>query len=152
MKKFPKWFLVFVVIGIAVFVVFTAGNFADKPIIFAKGTIEISQELLSKAQGHHTMFLVVYDADSPMPMPYGAMRDTINVDSNNTTLSSFILTPQRLQIMRPDAALPKSLRLKVRIDQDGQGGMDQPGDLVGEVPRIALGSDGVTVKIDKLIQ
>jgi len=151
MKGFPKWLMPAVLVAIVLAVVLAAGKFADEPVVFMRGNINISKELISKATGIETLFIVVYDADSPMPMPYGAMRDNIKIGKDER-LTDFILTPARLEVMRPGSPVPKNFRLKVRLDRDGFGGKDQIGDLVGEVAAVAYGTTDVQVQISKIIQ
>jgi hypothetical protein len=150
-KGFPRWALPIIVVGILGLVILIAGKFADQPTIFASGDIELSSELMDKATGIETLFIVVFDADNPMPMPYGAMRDSISL-SGKAQVTDFILTPERLQIMRPGSPVPKNFRLKVRLDRDGQGGQDQPGDLVGQIDRVAYGAEHIHVSINQLVQ
>jgi hypothetical protein len=151
MKRLPRWVLPLVVVGIVGAVILAAGKFADQPTIFARGDIALASELIDKAKGIETLFIVVFDADNPMPMPYGAMRDKITL-SGTSQISDFILTPERLQIMRPDAPVPKNFRLKVRLDRDGQAGPDQPGDLVGQIDRVAYGTDNIHLSITQVVQ
>ena len=151
MKRIPRWVLPVTVVAIIGAIGLSAAKFADQPIIFAKGDIDISPELIEKMAGIETLFIIVHDADSQMPMPYGAFRDTITL-SDKSQITDFILTPERLQIMRPDMPAPKNFRLKVRLDRDGQGGPDQPGDLVGQIDSVAYGSENIHVTINKLVQ
>ncbi len=46
--------------------------------------------------------------------------------------------------------MPPQFRLKARLDADGAGGMDQPGDLVGEVSQVASGSRDVVITINRV--
>jgi hypothetical protein len=84
-----------------------------------------------------------------MPMPYGAMRDTFN---SSDGIYDFILTPERIQVMRPGAPIPRYFRIKARLDQDGLGGKDQSGDLTGGIARLAAGSADVRVNINKAVK
>ena len=38
------------------------------------------------------------------------------------------------------------MRIKARLDKDGSAGMDQPGDLTGEIKPVAVGSKGLRLK------
>jgi hypothetical protein len=151
MKQLSRWLVPILVVLVIAIVVFAASKFADQPNIFVSGDVELSPDLVEKAQGIETLFIVVYDADSPMPMPYGAYRDRVSAGSSKE-VANFVLTPEKLQVMRPDAPVPKNFRVKVRLDRDGQGGQDQPGDLVGQVDRVAYGASGVHVAITQVVQ
>lgn len=151
MKGLSRWAVPVIIVVIIAAVVFAAGRFADQPKIFARGTIELAPELLDKAAGIETLFVVLYDADSPAPLPYGAMRDVIRI-ADQSSLGDFILTPERVQVMRPGTPEPTNFRLKFRLDRDGQGGQDQLGDLVGEVERVAYGTENIKVSINKIVQ
>jgi hypothetical protein len=84
-----------------------------------------------------------------MPMPYGAMKEHLDADLSKPI--NFALTKEKMQIMRPDSALPKYMRVKVRFDKDGLAGPDQPGDLVGVLEHVSFGTSGVLVKIQQKI-
>jgi hypothetical protein len=118
---------------------------------FASGDVYIDEPLVEDAKGIRTMFITVFDADSPAPMPYGAMKETIDQDPEGK-FTSYYLSRERLQLMNPEAPLPQRLRIKARLDRDGMGGMDQPGDLVGVVNNVAFGSQGVNIRIDTKIR
>lgn len=126
--------------------------------VYATGKIVLDDQLADKAQGIRTLYLVVYDADSPMPMPYGAMRERLDSDAAAGPFYHYTITKEKLQVMmaRDDpmamAPHPKNIRVKVRLDKDGLAGMDQPGDLIGSVGPIAFGSEDVTINIDQYVQ
>jgi len=150
MGQGKRWLIPAASIGIIGLIIFAAGKFADQPIIFLRGDISISQELLPKATVQQALFFVLYDADSAAPMPFGAMKDEISIGPSFDR-TDFLLTPARLQIMQPGGPMPKAFRLKVRLDQDGLGGPDQTGDMVGEIARVSFGSENVQVNISKVI-
>lgn len=133
-------------------------NTGEKSPLYASGKIVLDESLAEKAQGIRMLYLVVYDADSPMPMPYGAMKERLDADATAGAFRDFLITKEKLQVMmaRDDpmamAAHPKNIRVKVRLDKDGLAGMDQPGDLIGSVGPLPFGTDGVTIKIDQYVQ
>ncbi len=131
--------------------IYAAMQYGETSMLYAEGKVSIPAELAPRATGIRTVFVTVFDADSQMPMPYGAMRETMPADANGDFLT-FTLTPERMQVMNPSAAVPHNLRIKARLDRDGQGGMDQTGDMVGEVARVPLGSKDVHITIDKEIE
>ena len=61
------------------------------------------------------------------------------------------ITKEKLQVMNPNRPVPKRMRLKARLDKDGMGGMDQPGDMTGEVYDVSFGKDNVEIVINKKI-
>ena len=139
--------LIAAIVGIAIYTAFKTGQ---PSVVYAAGKVTLSDELKAEASGVRTLFVTVFDAESDMPMPYGAMRETLSADPEGA-FGSFFLTPERLQVMNPSAPAPTKLRIKVRLDRDGQGGMDQPGDLTGEITGVALGSKDVEILINKKI-
>ncbi|MCX6129020.1 MAG: hypothetical protein NTX25_08150 [Proteobacteria bacterium] len=126
------------------------GILIESPI-YAAGQVEIPTEFVADAGGVGTMFIIIFDEDSPMPMPYGAMKEHLNQDLKLDQPIAFSLTKEKLQIMRPDAALPKYLKVKVRFDKDGVAGPDQPGDLVGIAEHVAFGTTNLQLKIQHKI-
>ncbi len=104
--------------------------------------------LVKKDAGIRTLFVIVYDADSPRPMPYGAMKVDLKDDAKGTFYTGD-LTSENVQTMA-GGPLPKNIRLKARLDKDGSAGMDAAGDLTGLVEKSKLG-DKVKIKINKAI-
>lgn len=145
MKKIVLWSSLVLVVMIAIAIA-TAFNFGEKSPIYASGTITLPDELVSKAAGVRTLFITIFDANAPRPMPYGAMRETLQTPPQGQFFS-FLITPERIQVMNPSAPIPKSFRIKARLDQDGQGGMDQSGDLTGEVDGVPFGAQNVNIVI-----
>ena len=144
-------------ISVAVFVVvigaaIVAGlQFGKTSPLIAKGNVVLKDGLEERAKGLHTLFIIVRDSNSPMPMPYGAARFELKGDAAKD-FHNFMLTNERLQVMNPEMPPPQVMDIKARLDGDGSGGMDQPGDLVGDVKGVTLGSTGVTVTIDRVIE
>jgi len=136
-----------VMLGVAVGLAF---QFGEKSPVYAAGSVRLNDDLAEAAVGMRTLYITVFDATSPSPMPYGAMRETLNEDPNGEFFH-FMLTPERLQVMNPSKRLPRYIRIKARLDRDGQGGMDQSGDLTGEIDTVKVGNRDVAVVIDKKI-
>jgi hypothetical protein len=132
--------------------IYTALDTGKKSPILAAGKIALKDDLVSHAKGVHTLFLVLYDQDSPMPMPFGAVKERLEKDAEAGDFYEFFITKEKLQMMNPDAPMPANFRVKVRLDRDGMGGMDQPGDLVGETRDVALGEGAARVEITSLVQ
>lgn len=104
--------------------------------------------LVKKDAGIRTLFVILYDADSPRPMPYGAVKIDLKEDAKGSFYKGD-LTSENIQTMG-GGPVPKNLRLKARLDKDGSAGMDQAGDLVGTVEKVKVG-ETVKIKIAKAI-
>lgn len=115
--------------------------------LIASGRLSLSPKLNDKAKGIRTLYLVIYDENSPRPMPFGARKITLKKDASGQFMD-FKLTRNNVQIMGGGAKLPTKIRLKARLDQDGSAGMDQAGDLVGQVKGLKLGQKDVKLLID----
>ncbi len=150
MKSFPKWLLPVSFIVIVLAIVASAMIFSEKTPIILSGKIVLDDSLTDKASGIRSLFIVLYNADSNMPMPFGAQRERVSEDAQGEFLDFFI-TRERLQRMNEDLPFPRNFRIKVRLDRDGAAGPDQPGDLTGEIGPVAIGSTDITVKIDRLV-
>jgi hypothetical protein len=126
--------------------------------IWISGTIEVDQKFKDQLGEYSTLYIILYDNQSQMPMPYGAMKETISAQDFGDDLKyNFLITKERLQIMGGMAAdngdtPPVSLRIKARLDRDGSAGPDQPGDLVGSLPSVDFGSQHVDIQIADQIQ
>lgn len=136
------------VIAAAIGAAFMFGKTSD---IIASGKVVIKPELVSQAQGMRTVYIIVRDPTSPMPMPLGALATTISSDPKGTVLE-FKLTKDNLRMMSAmDDQHPAKITIKARLDWDGLGGADTPGDIVGLVEQVDWGSQGLTVELDQLI-
>ncbi|MEY4630975.1 MAG: hypothetical protein RIQ81_1095 [Pseudomonadota bacterium] len=149
-KSYLPWIILSGVIVVAL-AIFTAVQTGQKSPLYASGTVEITPELVSAAKGMRTLYLVALPpAESGMRMPFGAARFNVNEDASGKFLN-FTLTPEIMQLM-PGAGgvMPDEFRLKARLDADGAGGADQPGDLVGEVSTVKLGTEGILITINRV--
>ncbi len=144
-----KWVGILVVLAAVVVALISAMNMGEKSPVIAAGTIAIADDLKADAKQVEHFFVIVYDEDSPMPMPFGAMKEAVPADISVPV--PFTLTKESLRIMNPDAPPPKKLRLKARFDLDGVAGPDQPGDLVGQTEHVDYGSSQVQILIDKKV-
>jgi hypothetical protein len=135
------------------FLLVAAGLFAplahaDVAKKIADVEIKIDDGLIKKDAGIRTMFLIVYDADSSMPMPYGALKVDLTADAKGVFYKG-ALTSQNITVMG-GGDVPKNLRIKARLDKDGSAGRDEPGDLVGIADKVSPGSK-VNITINKAI-
>lgn len=125
--------------------------FGKKSPVYLQADIELSEELRESARGMRTLYIILFD-DGPnaMPMPYGAIQRKLSDDASGE-FYRLTATPEAVQVMIETRPVPRKWRLKVRLDRDGFGGPDQPGDLVGTLSNIAMGETGLKVTIDKKI-
>ena len=135
-----------VVVLVAVCLAFIVG---EKSELYLSGEVTVDPLLRDKAKNISTIYLILRDAESKIPMPYGAYRDRI--DFNHYDSYRFVITKEKLQLMQQQASVPKTFNLKVRLDADGFGGIDQAGDLIGEQTGLAFGTTEVTVMVNREI-
>ena len=149
MKHIYK-FGVGVVVVCCIVGVYAAFQFGERAPLIASGRVDLAADLQTTSA--QTLFITVFDAASSMPMPYGAMRLSLGSPPiPGKTVSDFVLTPQSLQMMNPEAPLPIKLRIKARLDLDGMGGSDQPGDLVGTIEDVDASAENLVIVIDQRI-
>ncbi len=131
----------------------TAANMGEKSPAYARGQVSLPAALSADAASIKTLFIVVYDEDSPMPMPYGAMKERLRspITAGEDWSFDFLITKEKLQVMNERALEPKRMRLKVRLDRDGVAGPDQPGDLTGQVQGVPFGSQDVQIAIEQVV-
>jgi hypothetical protein len=120
---------------------------AEKSPIFVAGKLVLDETI--DAASIDTLFITLFDEESPMP--YGAARFKLNSAAKGEFLQ-FVLTKENTQLMNPQAETPRILRVKARLDQDSQGGPDQPGDIVGEIQGVAFGQEAVEIVLDTRIE
>ena len=139
----------------------------DEAKIYVNGTVEIAPHLQEKSKAARTIFIILRDAANNIPitvteadaivgnkprrpsMPWGAYRDNVDFASNSSY--GFTITKDNLQLMAQQSDPPATFNIKVRLDSDGQGGADQPGDLVGTLQQIKRGSSDVRIVLDREI-
>lgn len=132
--------------------IFSAFQFGEKSPLYAKGIISVDPPLIPKVGAPAALFLVFYDANNPTPMPYGAMRIAMTKSEVEAHSFEYAVTQERLMVMGQQKRIPHFFRIKARLDQDGQGGPDQPGDLTGEADMVAMGSETANITINKFIE
>jgi hypothetical protein len=142
-----KWIGLIVVLAAVGIGLMAALDMGEKSPLFVSGEILVAEPLRSDATGSETLFIIVYDEASPMPMPFGAQKERVPKDLSQPI--PFLVTKEALRMMNPDAPSPKSMRVKVRIDRDGVAGPDQPGDLTGEATGVAFGTRDQTIEIKR---
>lgn len=146
--------LVIALLAIVGYSLYQAQNVGEKSPIYLGGTIEVSPDLKENIDSQNTLFLVLYDQNSPMPMPYGAIKETIEPSQLKDGRYDFLITKEKLQVMsmgNENPKVPELFRLKVRVDRDGVGGRDQPGDISGQLTGLPYGKKDVAIKLDTLI-
>lgn len=143
---------VLIVVIMAVVGLVTAFNHGEPSPIYVSGTVSIPDELMPKAQRIETLYFIVFDKDSPSPMPYGAVRERLGpAIANGQSEFDFFITLEKLQVMNEFAPKPRRMRVKARFDLDGIAGPDVPGDIVGEIDEVMFGTHGVRIVADQYI-
>lgn len=121
----------------------------NEEIKIADLEVEVSDKLSGqKTHGLRTLYIIVYDAQSSMPMPYGAMKVDLTKDPQGTVYKG-VLNSANINVMS-GGPLPETLRIKARLDRDGSAGKDSPGDIVGSIEGVKKGTSA-KIKIDKEI-
>jgi hypothetical protein len=130
-------------IGAAIF-------FGQTSPVIAEGKVVLKPEFDAQAQGMRTVYIIVRDPASPMPMPYGAMATTLTSDATGNVMN-FKLTKENLRVMAEASNPPQKVTIKARLDMDGLGGSDQPGDIVGILENVDWGARNLTIALDQLV-
>jgi len=151
LKKPSKLLIPAAMLAIIASAVVSAQNISQKPTVYMETSIKVSQELREDAATLGTLFIILHDANSKSRRPFGAVREEISV-SPDGDLGTYVLTPESVQVMAPGGPVPQQFRLKVRLDRDGQGGPDQPGDIVGEISGVKYGSSNVVLTLSRKVQ
>ena len=120
-----------------------------QPFVYARVVVKMDPSLFSHTDNKHQLFLVVFDKESKLPMPYGAFRTVVS-NANKDSIGEYILTEHSLQVMNPSAPRPKLMRIKARLEEEGLGGADKDGDMTGYVDLVKIGSK-VEVLIDRIV-
>lgn len=147
MKKLTLYGVLGIIVVIAI-AIFSAGQMGETSHAHVRGKVVLDDQLKDAAKGMTTLFIIVHD--KVRPMPYGALRTTLSGDLSGD-LYEFALTNESVQRMMPDLPWPDPMNLKVRLDRDGSGGPDQPGDLVGELQGVQAGSTDVVLTINRVV-
>jgi hypothetical protein len=130
----------------------TAGKMGETSHAFAKGKVILDDSLKEQAKGIRTLFIIARGADRPMPI--GALKTTLRSDPEGEVYD-FVLTKDNMQLMgggMGGGEFPPEFKLKARLDTQGVGGMDKPGDLTGEVDGVHLGQEGIEIRINHRVE
>ena len=141
----------------------------DETKIYVNGTVDVDPSLQEQSKAARTLYIILRDArgdDVPitvveadaivgnkprvLTMPWGAYRDQVDFSRNSSY--DFTITKDNLQLMGQQGEPPASFHVKVRLDRDGRAGADQPGDIVGLVKNVPLGSRDVRIVLDRAVR
>ncbi|TWW12794.1 hypothetical protein E3A20_00290 [Planctomyces bekefii] len=138
-------------VGIVGVAIMTAGQMGETNHAFARGKVVLDESVRDRSQGFRTLFIIALGKDRPMPL--GAFRKSIDGELKGE-LYEFVLTKDSLQLMpgAMGADFPDEFKLKARLDQDGSAGPDQPGDVVGEIESVKKGSEGLELRINRVVE
>lgn len=124
---------------------------AKKPDTLANAASSISGRVMIadsiKAQANPTDVVFIYaHAEQGSPMPLAIMRTTVQALPLDFNLDDSTA-------MRPEAKLSgqSHVTVKARISKSGQA-MPQPGDLIGTLPRVAVGAKQVQLTISEVVK
>ena len=109
------------------------------------GRVTVSDSI--KAQANPTDVVFIYaHAEQGSPMPLAIMRTTVQALPLDFNLDDSMA-------MRPEAKLSgqSHVTLKARISKSGQA-IPQPGDLIGTLPRVAVGAKQVKLTISEVVK
>ena len=109
------------------------------------GRVTVSDSI--KAQANPTDVVFIYaHAEQGSPMPLAIMRTTVQALPLDFNLDDSMA-------MRPEAKLSSQshVTVKARISKSGQA-MPQPGDLIGTLPRVAVGAKQVQLTISEVVK
>ena len=122
---------------------------AEAPKVFADVEVKVANaDIEKKGAGIRTLFITLYNEASQAPMPYGALKIELTADAKGTVYKGKLDTTNVMIMGGTD--MPKTLRIKARLDKDGSAGTDAAGDLVGNATGVKPGSK-VAISIDKAL-
>ena len=147
-KDMPTWVKALILLSILAGVVLVAGRFSEKSFVFAEGSVSIAPELEEEARHLRNLFIVIYDLENPVAMPYGALRTQLS-EPPVGSFHRFVLTPENLSVMAgKQVGTLRTLKIKARLTSAEFIGGQGAGDLVGEVSGVTVSSDNVNIVID----
>lgn len=109
------------------------------------GEVTLAPELMRQAKPDEAVFIFARAVDGP-PLPLAVIRTTVKELPLRFTLDDSMS-------MAPTAKLSmhKQVVVSARVSRSGQA-MPQPGDLIGTVQPVAIGSTGVQVRIADVVR
>lgn len=150
MKKIPPLVSVSVGALILAVVIYLTAISSTKPQIIASGELRLKPGLEEYASANKTIFLVIYSQNPDQRMPLAIVREPINISSSGL-IRKFSITPEKLQRMMSNDPIPKVFKIKARLDRDGMGGPDKPGDIVSVLENVEFGSEDVKILFETKI-
>ena len=150
MKTLRPWMIGLLLCLCVIGSFFYVSKHAQTAPVIVSGSVALEPDLEKEARYNSHIFVVLFDEESPMPMPYAAARYKLTSEPKAGTFFSFFLTEQNTQIMNPGRKQPKKLRVKVRLDADGVAGADKVGDITGELRSLPWGSENVRISLNNM--
>ncbi len=115
------------------------------------GRIVPKTELLGQLASMTTLYIAVFDEDSPAEVPYLSRRldltRPIDRDGIEFTASDAVWTPLYL----PSHPL-RRLMIKVRADRDHRPGPDEAGDIIGVAKGLVPGQSAIHLVLEKELE
>jgi hypothetical protein len=128
---------------------FLAVQYGQKEAMYFSGKVTLDPSLEPNAQDIRTLYLSLFDDAVESRRPYGAMRIQL-IKKPKGKVASFTANRDTVQVMFPGSKPPEVFRVRARLDRDGIAGPASPGDLLGEIKSVALGSRNIEVNISKI--
>ena len=116
---------------------------ASQGNVLAAGNITVAPELADRARQISTVYVILRSAQGGPP--YAVAR----LENPHEAALTFELTTANVMVQ--GAQPPQDARLIVRFDADGRAGAEQPGDLVGELSEVSLGSSQLAVVVSRQV-
>lgn len=112
---------------------------ADQKLVSVEVTLASTDPVPKAAPGIRTLYIILHDVKSQTPRPYGAVRVELKADAKGLFYKGDVTTADVATMGGAPGNIPAEFRLKARLDKDGSGGPDQPGDIVGSIPSVKAG-------------
>ena len=109
--------------------------------LLASGKITVSPDLADRAKQITTVYVMIRSGQGGPP--YAVVR----LENPHAAELPFELT--QAHVMTQGAQPPSDAKIVVRFDADTRAGAEQPGDLVGELSPVTLGSSNLGVVVSR---
>lgn len=120
-------------------------NPQKKETLLASGTIRVAPELRDRVDPLAVLFIIALN-------PQGQISAVQKLLPPFQFPLAFTLTEKDQMIA--GMPMPEEIRLKIRLDKDGNANPDQAGDLLGftDPPLVKVGSKGLGITLNKIIK
>ena len=123
---------------------------ADQKLVSVEVTLASTEPVTKAAPGIRTLYIILHDSKSQTPRPLGAVRVDLKADAKGLVYKGDVKAADVQTMGGTLGTIPENFRVKARLDKDGSGGRDLPGDIVGSIPSVAAGGTAKIV-LDSVI-